>query len=226
MKNTKQLLVETSFDIHKVDIEKLNESARAEYDDDGFLYLEGCIQKFDVKNRNGRIYPKDVLMNAVNQYIENNINQFKGRGTYFTPGELDHPDTTTVSAKAVSHLVTKIWVEGNNIMGRVKILNTKWGKEIQELVKGGLQLGISSRGMGSVSETRDDADIVGEDFELICWDIVTEPSTPGAYISPVVNTKGSFDTVESIKRNVDNNSSNENKSDLKENLEKIKRIRL
>jgi hypothetical protein len=223
MINKKQLLVETSFDIHKVDLEALKESAKVEYDKDGFLYLEGCIQAFNTKNRNGRIYPKEILMRAVNDYIENNINQFKSFGTYLTPGELDHPDTSTVSGRNISHLVTKIWVEGNKIMGRIKILNTILGKEIQELVKGGLQLGISSRGMGSISETRDDADIVGEDFELICWDIVTDPSTPGAYLYPQINTNGSFDTVESVKKENKNVVRN---NELKENLNKIKKIRL
>lgn len=224
----KILLVETSFDIHKIDKSELNESTQSEIGNDGFMYLEGCIQAFDVKNKNGRIYPKNVLMPAVEMYMKNNIEPFIKNKTFLTPGELDHPDTTSVSGKGISHLLTKIWIEGNKIMGRVRILNTKWGREIQELINGGMQLGISSRGMGSIAENNGEVDIVGEDFEIICWDIVTDPSTPGAYIYPVINNNGSFDNSDDValynNENVDKKIDKE--KTISENIIKIKRIRL
>ena len=96
-------------------------------------------------------------------------------------GELDHPDDSVINLKNASHLVTDIWWNGNDVMGKVKVLNTPSGQVLQELVKSGVSLGISSRGMGSVSENQNGT-IVEDDFQLICFDFVSEPSTPGAYM--------------------------------------------
>jgi hypothetical protein len=96
-------------------------------------------------------------------------------------GELDHPDTNVINLAQVSHRVTAIWMEGNTVMGKVQVLNTPSGKILQELVNGGCTMGISSRGMGSVREERGTT-IVEDDFQLICFDFVSEPSTPGAFM--------------------------------------------
>jgi hypothetical protein len=96
-------------------------------------------------------------------------------------GELDHPEDSVINLKNASHLVTEIWWNGKDVMGKVKVLDTPSGKVLQELVKSGVSLGISSRGMGSVSENQDRT-IVEDDFQLICFDFVSEPSTPGAFM--------------------------------------------
>jgi predicted transcriptional regulator len=96
-------------------------------------------------------------------------------------GELDHPDDSVINLKNASHLVTECWMDGNNVMGKLRVLNTPSGKILQELVKDGVSIGISSRGMGSVTESNGHT-TVEDDFQLICFDMVSEPSTPGAFM--------------------------------------------
>ena len=140
----------------------------------GGMMLSGKLQEADVQNGNGRIYPYRVLMREVNNYQK----LVKERRAL---GELDHPDDSIINLKNASHMVTDVWMEGKNVMGKVKVLETPSGNILRGLVNSGAQLGISSRGMGSVSEAQGQT-IVEDDFQLICFDFVSEPSTPGAFM--------------------------------------------
>lgn len=145
----------------------------------GTIYLTGILQKADTKNGNGRIYPKKVLEREIERYQES-----IKRNT--AVGSLDHPaDDTEIKLDSVSHLITECWWDDDQqtVMGKLKILNTPKGQVVRGLVEGGVQIGISSRGLGSLKRGRTGELIVENDFELICFDIVQEPSTPGAYLS-------------------------------------------
>ena len=131
----------------------------------GGMILSGIMQKSDTQNGNGRVYPHRVLMREVENYQK----LVKERRAL---GELDHPDDSVINLKNASHLVTEIWWQNKDVMGKVKILDTPSGKVLQELVKSGVSLGISSRGMGSVSEGSAGT-IVEDDFQLICFDFVS-----------------------------------------------------
>ena len=141
---------------------------------DGGMILSGIMQKADAVNGNGRVYPHKVLMKEVENYSKL-VNDRRALG------ELDHPEDSVINLKNASHLVTKIWWQDKDVMGKVKVLDTPSGKVLQELVKSGVSLGISSRGMGSVREDQSQT-IVEDDFQLICFDFVSEPSTPGAFM--------------------------------------------
>ena len=141
---------------------------------EGGMILTGKLQEGGIVNGNGRVYPPKVLMREINTYQK----LVKERRAL---GELDHPDDSVINLKNCSHMVTAIWMEQNSVMGKVQVLNTRSGKILQELVNGGVKLGISSRGMGSVSENNGQT-IVEEDFQLICVDFVSEPSTPNAFM--------------------------------------------
>ena len=141
---------------------------------EGGMMLTGKLQEGDVLNGNNRMYPPEVLMREVKNY-QKLVKEKRALG------ELDHPDTNVINLAQVSHRVTAIWMEGNTVMGKVQVLNTPSGKILQELVNGGCTMGISSRGMGSVREEKGTT-IVEDDFQLICFDFVSEPSTPGAFM--------------------------------------------
>ena len=147
----------------------------------GAMYLSGRIQTCEKKNGNGRIYPCKVLRREVQKY-EEVIKDNRGLG------ELDHPDDSVINLRNVSHMVTDLWWDGNDVMGKIKILDTPSGRVVKDLINAGVKLGISSRGMGSVQESMGNS-VVQEDFELICFDIVSEPSTPNAYIHPEQSSK-------------------------------------
>ena len=136
--------------------------------------LSGVMQRSDTQNGNGRVYPHKVLMREVENYQK----LVKERRAL---GELDHPDDSVINLKNASHMVTDVWWNGKDVMGKVKVLDTPSGGILRSLVESGVKLGISSRGMGSVSENQDST-IVEDDFQLICFDFVSEPSTPGAYM--------------------------------------------
>jgi len=140
----------------------------------GKIVMKGILQKSDTLNQNGRIYPRNVLEREVRNYqkfiIENRA-----------LGELDHPDSSVVNLKNVSHIVREAHVEGDVVYGSVEILDTPSGKILQSLVESGVKLGISSRGVGTTKK-QGDYQIVQDDFQLICWDFVSEPSTPGAFM--------------------------------------------
>ena len=140
----------------------------------GGMMLSGKLQEADVENGNGRVYPYKVIMREVNNYKK----LVKERRAL---GELDHPDDSVINLKNASHLVTDIWMEDKSVMGKVKVLGTPSGQVLKSLVESGVKLGISSRGMGSVSESNGGT-VVQEDFQLICFDFVSEPSTPNAFM--------------------------------------------
>jgi len=143
---------------------------------DGAVYLVGVCQRAGTKNGNGRIYRKETLEREVNNYQK----AIKERRSL---GELDHPDDSVINLKNASHLVGKMWWDGENVMGKIEILDTPSGRILKDLIKAGVKLGISSRGLGTVKESQGYV-MVEDDFQLICFDIVSEPSTPGAYLAP------------------------------------------
>ena len=146
----------------------------------GGMILSGIMQKADTQNGNGRVYPHKVLMREVQNYKK----LVKERRAL---GELDHPDDSVINLKNASHLVTKMWWDGNNVMGKIEVLDTPSGQILKSLVKSGVKLGISSRGLGSVKQQGGNT-IVEDDFQLICFDMVSDPSTPNAYMSPSVSS--------------------------------------
>ena len=133
------------------------------------LILAGKIQAAGKKNGNGRIYPKPILEREMKNYTKL---VKEGRAI----GELDHPDSSVVELKNASHLITEVWWDGDDVMGKMKILDTPAGKIAKDLVKGGVQLGISSRGLGSTRQEKG-ITMVEDDFQLLCFDLVSEPST-------------------------------------------------
>lgn len=141
---------------------------------EGGMILSGIMQKADTQNGNGRVYPARVLMREVENYKK----LVKERRAL---GELDHPDDSVINLKNASHMVTDVWFQGKDVMGKVQVLNTPSGNILRSLVESGVKLGISSRGMGSVSESQG-ATVVEDDFQLICFDFVSEPSTPNAFM--------------------------------------------
>jgi hypothetical protein len=141
---------------------------------DGGMILSGIMQKADHVNGNGRVYPHKVLMKEIKNYGK----LVKERRAL---GELDHPEDSVINLKNASHLVTDIWMEGKDVKGKIKVLDTPSGKVLQELVRAEVNVGISSRGMGSVTESNGQT-MVEDDFQLICFDMVSEPSTPGAFM--------------------------------------------
>jgi hypothetical protein len=141
---------------------------------DGGMILSGKLQEADIQNGNGRIYPHKVLMREMQNYAKLVKEQR-------AIGELDHPDDSVINLKNASHLITEVWWDNKSVMGKVKVLNTPSGGILRSLVESGVKLGISSRGMGSVSETQGTT-MVEDDFQLICFDFVSEPSTPNAFM--------------------------------------------
>ena len=157
----------------------LTESSGAAYGIPGGFVVQGVLQRAGAKNQNGRIYPKPILERECRRYQSEYIDQHRALG------ELDHPESSVVNLNNVSHNVLKIWWNGDDLHGAVQILDTPSGKILKELFRAGITLGISSRGLGSVKELRNEGTVeVQEDFELICWDFVSNPSTHGAFMRP------------------------------------------
>ena len=140
----------------------------------GGMILSGVMQRADAKNGNGRVYPRNVLVREVENYQK----LVKERRAL---GELDHPEDSVINLKNASHMVTNVWWDGNDVMGKVQVLDTPAGQVLRSLADAGVNLGISSRGMGSVHEANGTT-TVEDDFQLICFDFVSEPSTTGAYM--------------------------------------------
>ena len=141
---------------------------------DGGMMLTGKLQEADCENGNMRQYPMAIMEREVQRYraiVED----------HRALGELDHPDSSIINLANVSHMITEIWMDGKTVMGKAKVLDTPSGQILRSLVECGVKIGISSRGMGSVSE-RMGKTIVEDDFQLICFDIVSEPSTPNAFM--------------------------------------------
>ena len=145
------------------------------YVKNGGMILTGKLQEAEVQNGNGRVYPRKILEREMKNYM---MLVKESRAL----GELDHPDDSVINLKNASHMVTDAWWDGNNVMGKVKVLNTPSGKILQQLVNDGVKLGISSRALGSVNES-DGRTMVQEDLQLICFDFVSEPSTPNAFMA-------------------------------------------
>ena len=150
----------------------------------GVFEVEGIMQRAGAQNQNGRVYDKKVLLREVNNYMENFV---KVGNAY---GELDHPESPIVSLKNASHVVKDLWWDGDDLCGRVELLNTPAGNIVKEIIKGGHTIGISSRGTGSVKPTNEGYLEVQDDFELVCWDFVSNPSTHGAFMNPISLNEG------------------------------------
>ena len=160
----------------------------------GTMFLTGVMQRADAKNGNGRVYPENVLRREVENYK-------KLVAESRALGELDHPDESVINLKNASHIVTDIWWNGKDVMGKVKVLTTPSGQILKSLVESGVKLGISSRGLGSVKE-KGGLTYVEDDFQLICFDFVSEPSTVGAFmnISESKKTPNIFNKSDKINR--------------------------
>ena len=142
------------------------------------LLVEGVVQRADSKNQNGRVYPKHILENEVEKYIATSIAENRALG------ELDHPESTVINLKNVSHNIKSLWWEGDDLMGKIEVLPTPSGNILRELFANNITVGISSRGMGSVQPLGEGTVEVQDDFELLCWDFVSTPSTQGAFMKP------------------------------------------
>ena len=174
---SKQLLVEY---IPFIPTDALNETSGGAYGVPGGMVVKGVLQRAGAKNQNGRIYPKNILARECIRYEKEYIGQNRALG------ELDHPESAVVNLNNVSHNVLKIWWDGDNLNGAIQVLDTPSGNILKSLFKSGITLGISSRGLGSVKELyKESAVEVQEDFELICWDFVSNPSTTGAFMRPM-----------------------------------------
>jgi hypothetical protein len=138
------------------------------------ITMTGILQKANTQNRNGRVYPFNILKREADKYME----LVKERRAM---GELDHPESAVVSLSNVSHIVTEMWWEDETLKGKVEIVDSPSGNILKGLIRSGVMLGISSRGVGSVKQ-QSGKDVVQEDFELIAFDFVSSPSTPGAYL--------------------------------------------
>ena len=148
------------------------------------MYIEGVFLQGNIKNRNGRMYPMETLRKEVNRYSENHITS--GRAL----GELGHPDGPTVNLDRVSHKIVSLKENGSNFIGKAKILGTPMGKIASSLIEEGVKLGVSSRGVGSLKQTREGVNIVGDDFMLAtAADIVADPSAPDAFVEGIMEGK-------------------------------------
>ena len=167
----KSLLVETRpFNVSPI---ALTEGKSAS----GNPIVEGVLATPEVKNGNGRYYSKDLWKREINKYMD----LVKDRRAC---GELDHPDSQIINLKNVSHNITEIWWDGENIMGKIELLPTPSGNILKELIGAGIKVGVSSRGMGSLKQVGEVLE-VQDDFELLCWDFVSTPSNPGSFMSPL-----------------------------------------
>ena len=165
----------------EVSPEQINESMNK---NNGRLVVKGVLQRAEAKNQNGRVYPKETLVREAKKYADVQIKERRALG------ELDHPDSSVVNLNNVSHNVLEMHWKGKDLVGTVEVLGTPAGNILKELFKSGIKLGISSRGLGSVKEIHEDdrgedTVQVQPDFELIAFDFVSNPSTHGAFLSPV-----------------------------------------
>ena len=170
------LITETTEDI-KLICEADEESGKKDY------YIEGIFMQAEQKNRNGRVYPEKTLMKEVKRYNKEYVTNSRAMG------ELGHPEGPTVNLERVSHLIKEMKVDGNNIMGRAKILDTPYGQIVKNLIDEGAKLGVSSRGMGSLKKNDAGINEVQEDFMLAAVDIVADPSAPDAFVNGVMENK-------------------------------------
>lgn len=182
---TKQLLIEHAMFIPT---KRINESVKSAV---GNMIVSGLVQACDKPNANRRIYPYDILHTQVEKYMQGPIAENRALG------ELDHPESSVVNLKNVSHNITKLWWEGKELYGDIEILPTPSGNILKELFKNNITVGISSRALGSVSPIGEGLVQVEDDLDLICWDFVSQPSTYGAYMRPTSGLN------ESVNRTID-----------------------
>jgi len=167
----KQLLIDyIPFTLSK---QKLVESTAP----DGKVLVSGVLQRSEVKNQNGRVYPRQILFREAKKYLQEFVSP--GRAV----GELDHPESPVVNLKNVSHSILRLEISGDDVRGDIKVLTTPAGNIVRELIRNNIKIGVSSRGMGTVTNVDEDTVEVQEDYNLICFDIVSNPSTYGAYIN-------------------------------------------
>jgi hypothetical protein len=169
----KQVLIETiPFSVSPI---SLTEGLKAP---SGNPLVEGILATAEVKNGNGRYYPREIWDREIDKYqaiVKEN------RAT----GELDHPDSTIINLKNVSHIIREIWWNGDKVMGKLEILPTMSGNILKALIENNVMVGVSSRGMGSLKQMAEGTLEVQDDFELLCWDFVSTPSNPGSYMNLV-----------------------------------------
>jgi hypothetical protein len=158
------------------------------------ITLKALLQRADAVNQNHRVYPRPILEREIENYKKAIM---EGRAT----GELDHPESSIVSLQNVSHVIRDIWWNGNEVMGTVEILNTPKGKIAQDLIEGGVRLGISSRCVGEVQKNQEGHDVVDESLMLIAFDLVSEPSTQNAWLSE--GKQVDLDTIRKMVPKVD-----------------------
>ena len=169
----KQLLIEhMPFKVDKLLVEQSIKENKP-------LRVGGVIQRAGVKNHNGRIYEQKILEREIKKYIDGPVREKRALG------ELDHPESSVINLNNVSHNIVEVTMKGGDVHGVVEILTTPSGNILKELFRCGVTVGISSRGMGSVEENADGVLMVQEDFDLLCFDMVSTPSTPGAYMTPM-----------------------------------------
>ena len=177
-----------------VDVTPFRPTIRESKTKPGTFEVEGIMQRATAKNQNGRTYSKEILMREVERYM----NEFVKNGNAF--GELDHPESPVIELKNASHVVKDLYWKGDDLMGRVELLNTPAGNIVKEIVKAGHTIGISSRGTGSVQQTNEGTLEVQDDFDLLCWDFVSTPSNPGSYMH-VINESIDSSTKDYTKVN-------------------------
>jgi len=167
-----------------VDITSFKPILRESKQRPGVFEVEGVLQRAGAKNQNRRVYKKEILVTEAQKYVD----EFVKNGNAY--GELDHPESAVVSLKNASHIIKELWWDGDELKGRIELLNTPSGNIVKEIVKAGHTIGISSRGTGSVVQTNEGTLEVQPDFELVCWDFVSNPSTHGAFMNPVSLNEG------------------------------------
>ena len=145
--------------------------------DRGNPMVEGILATAEVKNGNGRYYPRELWERELNKYMDS-VKENRALG------ELDHPESSVINLKNVSHNIKDMWWDGDKVMGKIEILPTPSGNILKALIESNITVGVSSRGMGSL-EDRDGVLEVQDDFELLCWDFVSTPSNPGSYMSVI-----------------------------------------
>ena len=170
-----KLISETTFDHIRPVITEAKDGKGKDY------FIEGVFMQADIKNRNGRVYPKEIMDKEVKRYIKEFVNEQRAFG------ELGHPEGPTVNLDRVSHKIVDLHKEGTNFVGKAQLLNTPMGTIAQSLLNDGVTLGVSSRGMGSLKDTSEGYKVVGEDFMLAtAADIVADPSAPDAFVNGIM----------------------------------------
>ena len=171
------ILIETQ--LFKVSPKQLTEGTKSSV---GNPIVEGILTTAEVKNGNGRYYPKELWEREISKYMES-VRENRALG------ELDHPDSSIINLKNVSHNIRKIWWDGDHVLGQIEILPTPSGNILKALIENNISVGVSTHGMGSLKEIGETME-VQDDFELLCWDFVSQPSNPGSYMRPAMMNEG------------------------------------